>query len=129
MSIVIAYDSALAYWRLVGSGFLGDTRARQKATRQARATLESKEKPRLEGDNRRPGGCALPVHVLVSNGESRVRTKSIVSTVWSTLPEKSIIDAGQGFLMSSPEFCFLQMASRMSLVELILLCFEFCGTY
>lgn len=129
MSIVIAYDSALAYWRLVGSGFLGDNRARQKATRQARATLESKEKPRLEGDNRRPGGCALPVHVLVSNGESRVRTKSIVSTVWSTLPEKSIIDAGQGFLMSSPEFCFLQMASRMSLVELILLCFELCGTY
>ena len=104
MSIVIAYDSALAYWRLVGSGFLGDTRARQKATRQARATLESKEKPRLEGDNRRPGGCAPQVHVLVSNGKSRVRTKSFLSNVWSTIHATYITAAGLGIVMNSTEF-------------------------
>lgn len=31
--------------------------------------------------------------------------------------------------MSSPEFCFLQMADQMSLVELIELGYELCGTY
>lgn len=129
MSIVVGYESALAYWRLVGPGFLGDSKARRKATQRARAVMESDRKPRLEGGNRRPAGCAIPVHVLVGNAASRVRSESVTSSIWGALPEKSIIEGGTDFLMSSPEFCFLQLASKMSLNELILLSFELCGTY
>ena len=32
-------------------------------------------------------------------------------------------------MMSTPEFCFLQMANRLSLARLIMLGYELCGTY
>ncbi|WP_255467167.1 hypothetical protein [Raoultibacter phocaeensis] len=129
MDIVIGYESALAYWRSVGLGFLHDSKARRRATLRAQKALAVEEKPQLEGGNFRPAGCGLPVHTLVGKDVLRTRTKSVTSSVWATLPERSIIDAGMGFLMSSPEFCFLQMATRLSLAKLIQLCFELCGTY
>lgn len=129
MDIVIGYESALAYWRSVGPGFLRDSKARRNATLRAQKVLAACEKPRLEGGNRRPAGCRLPVQVLVGKDAMRTRTKSVTGSVWATLPERSIVDAGMGFLVSSPEFCFLQMATRLSLARLILLGFELCGTY
>jgi len=39
------------------------------------------------------------------------------------------MNIGNGFMMSSPEFCFLQMAERLTLIELIELGYELCGVY
>lgn len=129
MEIIVGYTSALQYWRLVGPGYLGDYREHQKATRRAREVMAAKERPRLVGGNRRPAGCALPICALVGCDDARTRTSSVVGCVWSALPEKSVVGAGEDFLMSTPEFCFLQMARRLSLVGLIQLGFELCGTY
>lgn len=129
MDIIVGYGSALEFWRLVGAGFAGDDKSRKKATRRARKALFAESKPSLGDGARRPAGCRLPVQVLVGGDRLRVRTKTISSSSWPTLPDHSVVDVGEGFLMSSPEFCFLQMASRMSLARLMQLCFEMCGTY
>lgn len=130
MEILISHISALAYWRTVGPGFLRDDRARRKATRKAHAASASSCKPQLSSGGRRPAGCTLPLDVIVSNMDSRVNTSDVRSCLWKApFPDASFVDAGMGFLISSPEFCFLQMASRMSLVQLIQLGFELCGTY
>ena len=129
MDIVIGYKSALAYWRTAGPGALSDSKARRNATHRAQKVLAAEGKPQLTGGNFRPSGCSLPVHTLVGKDAARARSKNVTSSVWATLPERSVVDIGMGFLVSSPEFCFLQMANRLSLVGLIQLCFELCGTY
>lgn len=87
------------------------------------------ERPHLSEGNRRPAGSPLPVHALVGTAKNRADTASVTTHVWHELPEKSFVDAGEGFLVSTPEFCFLQMANQLSLGCLIQLGFELCGTY
>lgn len=130
MDVLVGHTSALEYWRTVGPSFLRGDRARRKATRKARSVLARAEKPHLTGGNRRPAGCTLPVEALVADTRARADTSCVLSSQWSTpFPDTSFADAGEGFLVSTPEFCFLQMASRYSLIRLILLGFELCGTY
>lgn len=45
------------------------------------------------------------------------------------MPDTAFITAGQEFLIASPELCFLQLASVLSLERLIALGYELCGTY
>lgn len=129
MDMIVGYESALEYWRTVGPRFLGDAKGRRAATARARKVWDASEKPRLPDGNRRPGGCSLPVNTLVGNASARTQTKQVVSHLWSRLPERSVVDAGQGFFVSTPEFCFLQMANRLSCAQLVQLGCELCGTY
>ena len=129
MDVIIGYESAVQYWRTVGPRFVRGAKQRREATARARKALQSQEKPRLFGGNRRPAGCTLPVHALVGTPAARAQTKSVLGHRWESLPEQSVVGAGGGFFVSTPEFCFLQMASRLSLARLIQLGCEFCGTY
>lgn len=127
---LIGYKTALEYWNTVGARFLRDASMRRKATRKARAALRSTESPSLDGSTVRPGGCVLPLFVLVGTQEARTRTDCILSRSWLTdLPEGAFADAGLEFLISTPEFCFLQMARDLSLAQLIMLGYELCGSY
>ena len=129
MDVIIGYESAVQYWRTVGPRFLRGSKQRREATARARKAMRSHEKPHLSGGNRRPAGCTLPVHAIVGMPEARAQTKSVRGHRWESLPEQSVVDAGGGFFVSTPEFCFLQMASRLSLARLIQLGCELCGTY
>lgn len=130
MDILVSHNSALEYWRTVDETFLGNSRSRRLATTRARRALASLEKPRLSSGNRRPAGCTLPLSVLASDARNRSQTLKISSSQWSSpLPEKSFVQAGGGLLVSTPEFVYLQMASRLSLAHLIVLAYELCGTY
>ena len=100
MDILIGYRSALKYWRLVGPGFLRGYQERRTATRRATKALS----------------CPST-------------TASLVSHKWTSLPASSFVDAGPGFLVSTPEFCFLQMAREMTVAQLVQLGLELCGTY
>lgn len=129
MDIIFGYESALEYWRVVGPPFVPGYRARQTATRKARAAMQRADKPRLSGGARRPAGCSLPVQVLVGTSAARTTTAQVKSFAWAEIPDKSIADAGEGFLVSTPEFCFLQLASRSTISQLIQVGYELCGTY
>jgi len=45
------------------------------------------------------------------------------------MPERCLVNIGDGLLVASPELCFFQMASKLSFVKLIELGYELCGTY
>ncbi|MCL2529013.1 MAG: endonuclease domain-containing protein [Coriobacteriia bacterium] len=47
----------------------------------------------------------------------------------SETPVGCFMNVGRNLMMSSPEFCFLQMANHLSLVELLELGYELCGEY
>ena len=75
-------------------------------------------------------GIALPLHVVVPSQAARSRCGKVACHVSSaTFPRGSFIRIARNVLASSPELCFVQMASELSLPALIRLGFELCGTY
>jgi len=76
------------------------------------------------------GGLRPPVHVLLDRQTGRREPAQVRQHVCSLdLPAGSFVELGGGLWVCSPELVFLQMASSLSLIELILLGFELCGTY
>jgi hypothetical protein len=71
-----------------------------------------------------------PLHVLVGGVNARrIRDDVNFHTCGETLRAGSLCETDKGFWVSSPEYCFLQMASKISLLELIMLGYELCGLY
>lgn len=71
-----------------------------------------------------------PLHVIVPSMSSKVRMDTVVSHVCANpLPPESIIWLDENTSMVGPELLFLQMASELSLTELVLLGHELCGYF
>ena len=77
-----------------------------------------------------PWDLATPLHILVGEYNARKATKSLQCHIASRqFPNGSFIQVDSKLAVSSPELCFVQMASELSLIELIALGYEFCGSY
>lgn len=124
MTIVLSHISALEYWlsvRLGSRSFVAVT--------HAKALLSKPPAPEMQ-QGLGPWWLPEPLHVLVVQDSHRRWTDDRVYHVWSgPLPKGSLLDTRNGFYVCSPELCFLQMASSLSLVELIQLGCELCGIY
>jgi very-short-patch-repair endonuclease len=73
---------------------------------------------------------AMPLNILVGSEDARLRNANFENHIVSgELPNGCFVDCGEGFYVSSPEFCFLQMAQVLPLSKLIRLGFELCGSY
>ena len=78
----------------------------------------------------RMGLYTLPIHTFASCKAERVRTNRITTHVWGiSVPKGSFLELMEGLYLSSPEFCFLQMASHLDLIDLIRFGYELCGNY
>ena len=79
-----------------------------------------------------PDGLVVPgkpIDVLVFHQNSRSSSRDVNYHTWRTpLPDGAFYQDGR-FYVSSPEFTFLQLASSLSIVQLIALGCELCGTY
>ena len=126
MDMFITHNSALEYWRLHGSGSMHDILDKRQRKKAVPTKL-----PGIEG-LRQLGSLELsvPVDVSVSTSGARRLSRMIRShVIGESLPEGSIVSLRNNLYVSSPELCFLQMASRMSLIKLVELGFELCGNY
>ena len=69
------------------------------------------------------------IHVLVFDSKTRKSSHLIDCHKWTTgLPSNAFYGWGS-FRISSPEFLFLQMASKLTIAQLTALGCELCGTY
>ena len=121
MKLFISHQSALEFWRkrrkLPGNS----------ADRRCNAVLPS-EPARTE--RLVFLGLALPVHIVLGSQETRRLSPVATQHVFSAkTPIGCFMNIGNGVMVSSPEFCFLQMASQLTLIELIELGYELCGVY
>ena len=123
MTLYIGYQSALEFWRkrlLLPKN--GSTNSRGR-----KILLPTNPIAISLPDNL---GLTLPVHVILGDARARRTLPAMKQHVLTAaLPASSFLDAGGGLQVSSPEFCFLQMASQLPLVQLIELGFELCGRY
>jgi len=71
-----------------------------------------------------------PLHILLSSQLDRRSRPQVQQHVCSAdLPADCFVDLAEDATLCSPELVFLQMAGRLTLIELILLGFELCGAY
>jgi len=71
-----------------------------------------------------------PFEVLVRDKGQRARSKAVQARIWSTpVAATAFRTVRRNIYVSSPEFVFLQLATRLDLPELVALGMELCGTY
>ena len=127
MRIFICDKSATEFWR---SGFIEDAALLERPristpTRYARKA----------SDIRAINTSWLPlgderVHVMVPNASDRSAPEEFAYHVFSgKLPRNSFVAIDERILIASPELCFVQAASRLSLPRLIEYADELCGVY
>ena len=124
MRLLLTHKSALEYWRLHGKAQDEFSRSRQKSAAPAYYP-EFAAICQLA-----TGGLSLPLDAVVSSRAARRASAALRSHVFEApLPRGGVVDVGGGLCVSSPELCFFWMASELSLVKLIELGFELCGSY
>jgi len=124
MEMIISHKSALEYYRLHRNDEIKDNaRLRHKSIPTNIPSITDLR-------DAVPMGLSYPINLLVRSQDAKCRSKSVKPRVYSgQIPDRSFIKVNERILISSPVFCFFQMASDLSLVELIELGLEFCGSY
>lgn len=101
--------------------------------RSARAMPSLKDVPTLPKSFRESSSLATlprPLEVVVLSGKTRSQSKRFHNNIWK-LPDRApcFLSFESGIYLSNPEFCFVQLARSCSVIDLIKLGFELCGTY
>jgi len=124
MEWFICHQSALEFWR---KSLAKEALAGKKVQPRSLSTKPMVIKGYPVEDS---PGLSMPIHILVGSENARKVSKRYTSHISSgQFPSGSFIKAVPGLIVSSPELCFIQMASELSLIKLIMLGFELCGTY
>ena len=124
MVAFITNETALEFWRQ-------HRRSRKSHTYSTcKRKLPCQSPTAYELRNGQAWGLTLPLDILVCAQSAKRPSKAVRPHVCSKpLPSGAFVNAGNGLYVSSPEFCFFQMAGEYSLAKLIALGIELCGTY
>jgi hypothetical protein len=118
--IIISHKSALEYWRLFGGG----------AKKRCRAVLPADPPNIANFENTSIDLLTRPVDILIAGKKARQANPLLRQHIFSgQTPAGSFERIGKEPAVSSPEFCLYQLASELSLIQLIELAYEFCGSY
>ena len=122
MRVFISHQSALEYWRILL------TLPHGSAQRRCRATLSDSSTAIKQIEL--PGKFKLPLHIMLGKPETRWKTPSMKQHVFTgRTHDGCFINIDDKLFVSSPEFCFLQLAGKITLLRLITIGYELCGTY
>ena len=133
MAIYLAYETAveaIAYLRTRGDNDTSwNVPCRKESIRDAIHTArEFKELPTRSYSVL--DQLTRPLHILVPNRNQGRMTADLRPHVWSgPIPSRSFIELEPGVFLSTPAFTFLQMATELSLIELVQLGMMLCGFY
>lgn len=147
MGVMWGYVWGIWWWRITGESMDSDRlRIDLGSIPPSFSTLDELRKAKVQELRDRGIAQGIPSHVptdvVFSGKRLNVRNRRIVVHMWNGfVPAKSICSTGKGDYVASPEFCLLQVASRLkkSITETLrpwqftvilteLVC-EFCGTY
>jgi len=121
MKTFISHQTALEYWRI--------RRARPSCSNKRECQIALPTGPPVTAQVKRTG-LTLPLHIMLNNPINRWQSPVMKQHVFTgSIPVDGFIEAEEGLMVSSPEFCFLQLAGEFALAELIELGYELCGEY
>ena len=113
MDVFFTNETALEFWRM------------HRRSAESRTYSPSQRRPPCEASASytvRLGetfGLSLPLDIMVGELSARRPSKAIRPCVCSKpVPDGAFVSFGDGLYVSSPEFCFFQMAAKYPLVKL-----------
>jgi len=121
MKQIISHESALEYWRrhLKLPGNSTDRRCKADLPCEPLIIV-----PAIYSE------FSLPVHILIGDRGARQVSRVVEQHLFSgKTPIGCFMNIGDRLMVCSPEFCYLQMATRLPLVDLIELGYELCSEY
>lgn len=124
MTIVLSHITALDYWRTSPLHPCS-----HKKIPHAKKLIRQKPAP-TPPVSTVSSKLPHPLHVLVSDRQFRKQNQFFITHTWKEpLFKGSILGVEENIFVSSPELCFIQIASTLSLVKLIEVGYELCGYY
>lgn len=125
MAIFIGHKTALAYWR---------THDRSWAQPISQAAPQENNSPYYSqmdtGILWKFGIDEKPVSILVSCKANMRKSQNLSPRIWSGKHlSRSFYKIAQGLYVSTPEATFLQLGKESSLIQLITIGYELCGSY
>lgn len=125
MAIFIGHKTALAYWR---------THDRNWAQPISQAAPQENNSPYYSqmdtGILWKFGIDEKPVSILVSCKANMRKSQNLSPRIWSGKHlSRSFYKIAQGLYVSTPEATFLQLGKESSLIQLITIGYELCGSY
>lgn len=129
MNVFVTNISALSYWRVIAAN---DWQRPAAVPGRAFANCATTKEAYLEVAHYLAGWLPVtcPLHVSIPHASARPRSDEIVChAVRGVVPDASFYRIHEGIYVSSPERCFVELSSMLSLDELVLLGFELCGRY
>ena len=125
MAIFIGHKTALTYWR---------THDRNWAQPISRAAPQENNSPYYAqmdtGILWKFGIDEKPVSILVSCKANMRKSQNLSPRIWSGKhPSRSFYKIAQDLYISTPEATFLQLGKELSLIQLITVGYELCGSY
>lgn len=129
METLMTHGTAAVWWLLSTQPPNGARRSSVALKAPGSAPSAARARELVDILNERNSGISR-VHVLVSSvGSRRVSDCMTRHATSARLPAGSICRVGETLYVVSPELCFLQMASKLSLANLVRLGFALCGTH
>ncbi|MCR5845013.1 MAG: endonuclease domain-containing protein [bacterium] len=126
MKAFVSHGTALSYWRM---HFPLDSEIGQPSNSSSAEECAARKYDVLEcvpETFRTPGE---PIDILVFSRNARRDSRSTNCHLWSSAtPDNAFYRVGD-MMVSSPELVFLQMASQLSIAQLVALGCELCGQY
>jgi len=123
---VLSNESALEYWRLHRDEKINDN----SRLRRSSAPISLPHHPDTSIYDAVLSGLTEPFIIIIGSQFARRKTTIFRPRVYTgATPDGCFISIGGGLAVSSPQFCFFQMAAELSLIKLIELGFELCGAY
>ena len=135
VEIVLGHTSSMEFWRTKRSHSQTRTLlARRCEPQDFRSGSYDEAKPSVDALDRieRIGlkQHSNPVHLIVPNVSSRVRTARITCSVFDKrIPQSAFVHAGDGVFVAAPELCLLLEARTAAFANLVETGYEFCGNY
>lgn len=125
MAIFIGHKTALAYWRT------HDKNWAQPISQAAPQENNSPYYSQIDTDILWKFGIdEKPVSILVSCKANMRKSQNLSPRIWSGKhPSRSFYKIAQDLYISTPEATFLQLGKESSLIQLITIGYELCGSY
>lgn len=124
MKLYLAYQSAVDYWSYY------DLASRAQIVKTWDTAFGSPTRELVSDAQLETPYIQLPLHVVVRGKDNKRNFSEIVChSIGKTIPQRSFVSHSKHVAVSSPEACFVQMANKLPLTQLVQLGFELCGTY
>ena len=128
MDWVISHGSALEYWRKASAKAALAKKSKRDAKHTARLPSVPLDAKWLRKRNHL--GLTTPMEILVGNRNARKTCRDITCRTYVGQGiEGGFIRVAPNLFVSSPELCFMQLASELTLIKLIEIGYELCGGY